>query len=310
MRWTATRLLTLVLAALALPACSSSPDAVDNRALTTAPVDAPARSAGPALWKVADADTTIYLFGTVHLLPKDVRWFRGRIETALRSSDVLVTEVIQDEAALAEAGRVVEERGTLPSGENLRDRLDDRDRAAYEAAMSTADLPVDAFDRYEPWLAASLLSTGLLVSRGNDPAAGAEEVLAREAGPGMRREQLETVGFQLGLFDALSNEQQLRLLVQTARLADRIEPTFDAMLAAWTNGDATALAGMINLSMAQSGLMEDLLHSRNRTWAGWVADRLASPGTVFVAVGAGHLAGDLSVQRVLARRGIRSVRVR
>ena len=48
---------------------------------------------GPALWKVADADTTIYLFGTVHALPQGKEWFDGRIERAFDASDEMVTEV-------------------------------------------------------------------------------------------------------------------------------------------------------------------------------------------------------------------------
>jgi uncharacterized protein YbaP (TraB family) len=52
-----------------------------------------------------------------------------------------------------------------------------------------------------------------------------------------------------------------------------------------------------------------LLTDRNRTWATWLKARLAQPGTIFVAVGAGHLAGKDSVQDVLARSGVTVTRV-
>ena len=57
-------------------------------------------------------------------------------------------------------------------------------------------------------------------------------------------------------------------------------------------------------------LAEALLYSRNATWADWIEDRLeTTPGTVFIAVGAGHLAGEKSVQDYLGQRGIQSERV-
>jgi uncharacterized protein len=56
-------------------------------------------------------------------------------------------------------------------------------------------------------------------------------------------------------------------------------------------------------------LAEVLLHRRNNTWAGWVSERMKKPGTVFVAVGAGHLAGNRSVDRLVALRGFKVVRV-
>ena len=56
-------------------------------------------------------------------------------------------------------------------------------------------------------------------------------------------------------------------------------------------------------------LYRRLLTDRNRNWADWVGQRLKQPGTAFVAVGAGHLAGKGSVQDILQKRGYRVRRV-
>jgi uncharacterized protein YbaP (TraB family) len=82
------------------------------------------------------------------------------------------------------------------------------------------------------------------------------------------------------------------------------------MVKAWSEGDADRLAALMNESMKDDpALAERLLYARNRNWAQWIDDRLDQPGTVFMAVGAGHLAGKESVQDALATRGIQSVRV-
>ena len=48
---------------------------------------------GPALWKVADDDTTVYLFGTIHALPEGKDWYSGTIAKAFDASGELVTEI-------------------------------------------------------------------------------------------------------------------------------------------------------------------------------------------------------------------------
>jgi len=57
-------------------------------------------------------------------------------------------------------------------------------------------------------------------------------------------------------------------------------------------------------------LAQVLLIQRNARWAQWIKQRLTQPGTVFIAVGAGHLAGKGSVQEQLKALGISSARVK
>ena len=81
------------------------------------------------------------------------------------------------------------------------------------------------------------------------------------------------------------------------------------MIDAWKQGDADRLAQLMNEEDDAPELMELLLYNRNRAWAEWIKARLNRPGTVFMAVGAGHLAGAGSVQQVLAAKGIASSRL-
>ncbi|MDX1703532.1 MAG: TraB/GumN family protein, partial [Altererythrobacter ishigakiensis] len=90
---------------------------------------------------------------------------------------------------------------------------------------------------------------------------------------------------------------------------DQIKPLLDQMVAEWVEGDAHALATLMNEGLTDPALAESLLYKRNRNWADWIDTRLDEPGTVFIAVGAGHLAGDKSVQEYLKAREIETVRV-
>ena len=265
--------------------------------------------ADPALWVVKDADTTIYLFGTVHVLKPGLDWFDDGIKQAFDSSDELALELVMPPPA--EMQRIVTELGTNPAGPPLPDQLPPAEAAKMRAALPELGLAPDALDHADPWLAATMLSVLPLRQLGYDDQEGAELVLTRAAKrEGKRIEGLETPGQQLGYVDALPLPAQRKLLIETIDGIPEAGAKVEQAVAAWSKGDADGLARLINADMATSPeLAEALLVRRNRNWAEWIARRMARPGTVFVAVGAGHLAGDRSVQAELARRGLKAERV-
>lgn len=275
-----------------------------------APVEAQeVETAMPALWKVADEDTTIYLFGTVHVLPEGVAWYRGPIADAFDASDILVTEIEMTPESMAATQNLVMTKGVLPEGETLRGMLNEEQRAAYEAALARVELPPAAFDRFEPWYGAMMMTMLPLLKQGYSTDAGVEAVLDTKAGETLERGALETVEEQLSIFDNLPPETQIAFLMETVEGVDDIKEMLDAMVAEWAEGDADELARLMNEGMTDPVLAERLLYARNANWAKWIDERLDAPGTVFVAVGAGHLAGEQSVQDKLAELDIEAARV-
>jgi uncharacterized protein len=271
-----------------------------------------AAASGPAMWKVADEDTTIYLFGTVHMLPKDVEWLNVTITDALAKSDVIVTELPMDAASQGELQNLTMKLGMLPPGTALRSLLTPEQTATYEAAFATIGLPpqaVQQFDAMKPWFAGLNLSMLPLLMSGYSPDSGVEKVLLDKAGT-KARDALETPEFQLSLFNDLPQQAQIAFLMEAASGVSEAKDTLDRMVAEWIKGDADKLAEIMNEGMNDPALTEALLHARNANWAQWIADRMAQPGTVFIAVGAGHLAGDKSVQDLLAAKGIAATRVK
>lgn len=290
------------------PADTATPEARGKLAQTIEqPPAAAVAHPRPALWKVSDADTTVYIFGTVHALPKKVEWMDDIIANALTASDELVTEV--DLGTMDKLGPAIASMATLPEDENLRDMLNADDRAAYETAMKQVGLPIGSFDRLEPWYAALMLSTLPLIRDGYTPDTGVETVLASHFAAERPRGALETIEYQLGLFDSLPLETQLSYLREVAKGVPDMKEKLDEMIARWLDGDAVSLAKLINDEDSDPLLLDRLLTQRNRKWAQWIGERLDRPGTVFMAVGAGHLAGNESVQVELARQGIAVFRV-
>lgn len=261
---------------------------------------------GPALWKVGDADTTIYLFGTVHALPQGKEWFDGRIERAFAASDEMVTEVdLSDQSSSAAA---MQSAAVLPEGTSLRGLMTPDNRKQFEAALVGLGLPVEALDRMEPWMASLTMSLLPLLRQGYQTESGVEMALSARAGE-KKRDALETIAQQIDLFDGMPMEAQLTFLDKTVEAMPEAKSSLDAMVAEWIEGDADALAALLNAELDDPVLYARLLTQRNANWAGWIEQRLQQPGTVFVAVGAGHLAGADSVQRQLKRRGLKVQRI-
>jgi uncharacterized protein YbaP (TraB family) len=266
------------------------------------------REAKPALWAVRDGDTTVYLFGTVHLLRPDLRWFDGQVRTAFDASDTLVLELVMPPEAETQA--LLDRLGRTP-GDPTVAALPAPEHARLEGALREAGLPPQALDRDEPWLAALTLSLLPLQKLGYDDANGVEQVLQAAAKKAAKRvEGLETAEQQFGYFDHLSAAAQTRLLGDTLGGLPETGANIDAAVAAWSKGDADVLAGMLNADLAKNPELRDtLLLRRNRAWADWIGARMQAPGTVFVAVGAGHLAGDASVLALLSKAGLKVERV-
>jgi len=306
-----TSLLSTTAAALTLFA--SAPALADAHVDATADMTEqtatlPAGPEGPALWKVADEDTTIYLFGTVHLLPRDIEWYDAEIAEALTSSDTVVTELKMDPASEAAMQQLAMQQGMFTDGTTLRSLLDEEQTAAYEAALAGLGVPPAAFDAFEPWMAGLTLTMLPLMQQGYDMEAGVDKIILRNAGE-KQADALETPEFQLGLFDGLPQDKQVAFLMEAVEDMPDTVNSLDAMVAEWVEGDADGLADIMNEGLDDPELAEALLYTRNANWADWIATRLDTPGTVFIAVGAGHLAGERSVQDYLSQRSIETMRV-
>lgn len=264
---------------------------------------APPRRAAPALWVVRDADTRIYLFGTVHMLPPDIDWLRGPVREAFDQSATLVTEIVPPPDA--ELQRRIRQLGG--SARPLPARIGPAETARLVRALKSLGLGADMLDQDEPWLAGVKLTVLPLQRLGYGDASGPETILAAAGKPQFG---LETVDAQFGAFDSLSDTAQRRFLADSIAAVADAGPAMERLIHAWARGDVAALARATDDELGGSPeLRTALIRKRNARWADWLAARMARPGTVFVAVGAGHLAGRDSVQVELARRGFGATRL-
>jgi len=261
--------------------------------------------AHPALWAVSDADTTIYLFGTIHLLPSDYKWRTPKFDQAVAGSQQLVVETIVDENNPQQMMAALASLAFSPGLPPLVDRVPPAKRPALEAAMKKSGLPVQAFDKMETWAAAFMLLGNQFREMGLKNGEGVETVLRNAfKNQGKSIGELESNKEQLSFFDKLPEQAQRALLEGAIEDNKAMNSDFSQMLSAWARGDVDAIAKSFNRDLSSSPeLRQALLERRNANWSHWVEQRMASPGAVMVAVGAGHLAGNGSLVDLLKRQG-------
>jgi len=265
----------------------------------------------PAMWSVSDADTTVYLFGTIHLLPADYKWRTPKFDRAIAGSNELVVETIIDEKNPTELMAVMARLAVSPGLPPISERVPPAKRALLADAIRKSGIPQAAFDRLETWAAAFLLLANQFKELELKGEEGVEVVLRGSfAAQGKPISQLETNAEQLGFFDTLSEASQRMLLEGAIESSPETRKEFQAMLASWARGDVAAIARSFNSDLSASPeLMNALIKRRNANWSKWIERRMAQPGSVMIAVGAGHLAGKDSVIELLKRDGYRVRRV-
>ena len=273
-------------------------------AATSAPAAGVAR---PALWAVSDADTTVYLFGTIHLLPEDYRWRTPKFDQAVAGSQQLVVETIVDENNPHPMMAAMASLAFSPNLPPIAQRVPPEKRPALAAAIAKSGAPATVFDRMETWAAAFTLLGNQFKAMGLKAGAGVETSLRTAfATQGKTVGELESNRDQLSFFDALPENAQRALLEGAIEEPSGTSKDFERMLGAWARGDVDAIARTFNEDLAASPELRDsLLKRRNANWSRWVQQRMGTPGSVMVAVGAGHLAGRDSLIDLLKRGGLK-----
>ena len=289
----------LILLATSGLAASCSADSGGPQASTD-----PAR---PALWQISDADTTVYLLGTIHMLPAGATWRSAAVDDALANSGAAYfeTDVEGDPRARTE---LVQRLGLLDPPRRLSDALTADQKSALAAAAARVGYPLSVLETQRPWFAAVTLSDAAIRGAGYSSDAGVENLLRRDtAAAGKDIRFLETMERQLSALSDLPEAVQVRYLAYSVADIETVGPTLKRMVNAWRTGDVEALSRLlIDEDMARLPELQDaLLTRRNAEWAAQLRSLLdAEPGHFFVAVGAAHFSGKDSLLVQLQRLGV------
>ncbi len=301
----AAALLSIGSAAWALPPAGEAPQSTLMEA-----------TKGPSqviIWKAMDEDTTVYMMGTVHILNPNIQWKNETFEGAWAEAETVYFEadILSPDAAQA-AAPLIMSLGFDQQGKKLADYYSGDEQVTINEAIGGFGMSIETFQNMRPWLAGIQTAQVALQSIGGSAEGGVEMILgkrAMEEGKALRF--FETVSEQLEMLASADDEAQAKVFLDGMPDLKNVEGYFADLVGAWYQGENEKLADMISAGVSAAPEVADvLLYDRNEKWAAEIAKVMADePGTIFIAVGAGHLGGERSVQDYLAEAGISTVRV-
>lgn len=264
-------------------------------------------AAQPPVWTIRDKDSTIVLFGSVHVLPPGLDWEPPALKQAVDHADDLWFEIPFDEAAQLATGRLAIQHGMLPDDQTLTALMTPAGRQRLERLAPKLGVSIASLERLQPWLAEVVISVSAFRQDGGEEDQGVERRLSAEAPATAARRAFETPEQQIGFFaDAPLNEQAASL-EETLREIEEEPDDYKELVAAWMAGDVAGLDAKALQPMlkATPQLYQVLITQRNAAWLKIIKERLAGSGKTVMVVGIGHLVGPGGLPAQLRAQGIR-----
>lgn len=272
--------------------------------LSTALLSSVAFAAPPA-WEITDADSRIVLFPTIHVLPEGIDWETDQLAKEIQQADEVWLEIADTNSpeVQAEIQALMGQYGTSPD-RPLSTRLNTEQMATLNAQLETMNIPLASVDPLQPWMAALMLTLTQFAQAGIAGENGAETVLKGYFGDRPIK-GLESAAFQVGILSGLSEENQIDFLMSSLEEMDGVVEMFENLSNSWARGETDVIENEMLTEMQRDypEIFDVMFTSRNANWADIIETEMAGVGSDFIAVGAGHLIGDQSVQTMLKARG-------
>lgn len=267
-----------------------------------------AAGAAPAMWKVSDADSSVWLFGSIHVLPRDIAWRTPVFDDVLARADTVYFEA--DIGPLGEVGIVIKslQMGMQPHDPWI-DRLSPEQQSKLGDAVEPLGLSTQQLLAVQPWLAEAMIEDKVLEHQGFSMDLGVDPTLQAEL-PKERKAYFETAGEQMDMLAGAPIDAQVKRFVAAVDDIPNMPGELRDMAASWSSGKVDDLAAqMTDDPTMDEGFTRTMVLDRNARWVGAIKGLLADNHQDLIVVGAGHLAGDGSVVDLLAKAGFTVERI-
>jgi uncharacterized protein YbaP (TraB family) len=257
------------------------------------------------LWKVSRGAGAVYLVGSIHLLTKDYYPLNPALEAAFKDSDLLVEEADLGEMETPASQFALLTRGLLPAGQSLDKVVSPSTYALVTKRVNDMGVPIEPLRRFKPWLLAMTLVEMEWQKAGFDASLGLDRhFYDRARAEGKTVQGLETIDYQVSLFDGMTTDEQDRMLAESLKDLDQERANVFKLTDAWKAGDAAAVERIVLADLEDDPVMyQRLLVGRNRNWLPRIDALLTRNARAFVVVGAAHLVGPDGLLAMFRAKG-------
>jgi uncharacterized protein len=255
------------------------------------------------LWKVKSKTNTVYLLGSIHVLKKEDYPLSRVMESGFEDAKVLVLETDMDSLSSPSAKSLIMSKATIQGDETLQNRLSKETYNLLAAKLKELGVPILALNRFEPWFVGLMLTNMKIQQLGFSPELGIDKYFLKKAKVQKKEVKwLETVEYQLSVFDEMSPKLQEAFLLQTIKEWENIEREFNKMVRFWATGDVKQLEDLILAAFkSYPEVFERVMVKRNRNWLPLIEGFLKEDRNYIVVVGAGHLVGNQGLVEMLRK---------
>ena len=258
-----------------------------------------------SLWKIQSKNNVVYLLGSIHYLKSQNYPLDQPMEAAFKDARKLVFEVNLESVEKNQGQQLMLFKGAYMDGTTLKNHISENTYALAEKELKRLGLGIEAFNQFKPWFVALTATALKLQALGFDPSRGIDQYFYRKA----KKEKkeiggLETIEYQIDLFDGMPERAQESLLLQTSKDIDSMEGAVDVVVKAWASGDLKTLdAALLQGMRDYPEVYQRLILDRNRAWLPKVESYLSQNENYLVVVGASHLAGKDGLIEMLKAKG-------
>ena len=266
------------------------------------------------LWEISGKNLKkpSYLYGTIHLIPKNDFFLTDATKKVFDASQKVTFEINMKEMNNPMAMISIFTKAMMPNGKTLKDFLNAEDYGLVQRKFDSIGMPLKMLERIKPMFLSVMLGTdgekitaeGGGISETSKSTSYEMEFL--QMGEKQKKEfgGLETVEFQMGIFDSIPYKVQAEMLVKTIKNGSAGNDDLGKMVEMYKKQDIEAMSKMLQSDDQNelAGYENMLINSRNTNWIPLMAKAMSEKITFF-AVGAGHLGGEKGVVNLLKKEG-------
>ncbi len=269
-----------------------------------------------SLFELRGRRSKVYLFGSVHLMKKNMYPLHKEVMRRFEAADNLVVEVNTDAVPISQLQEEFSRRGSLPTGSSLSAELTPPTVAQIQQVLAARGYGIQAFQHMRPWFFEQTFVAQEMLVYGYDPSAGVDSYLMQQAKQsGKPVLELETLEQQLDLLSTASAEEQDLSLRHTFKLLGEksVQAELNRLVVDWLRGDVDRMYRYMSEPVEEypqlNSFITRLLDDRNVQMAQQIRGWLKGKGSYFVVVGAGHLGGPNGLVKLLEQKGFKAKQI-
>ena len=262
------------------------------------------------LWEVRSENSsanTVYILGSMHIARETLYPLDKRIEDAFGKTDILAVEVNLSEVDNLLVLNEFMVKGIYSEGDTLEARLSNKTFELVKKKTQELGMDMEEVNICKPWFLALNLVTTESLKLGFDAKYGIDNHFLEKAKGVKNIVGIETVDYQISLFDSFSDKQQELFLFNTLVDLDILGSEIERIVDIWKKGDIDGMEFVLRKGLRDypelADIYEVLIYNRNRNMVVKIESFLKTGNSHFVILGAAHLVGPEGVIWLLREKG-------